>query len=199
MISGYLKRAPKTFRKLGLEWLWRLIIEPRRIGRIIRAVIIFPSLVIFRKIFPKRRPNVVACVVNNDNKILLCERKKESNHWQFPQGGIDNGFDEQQTVLKELQEEVGITEKQITKLYRCEQTYKYLWTKDYLNQNFYNSYKGQKQSIWLARFSGNDDDVVIDNCEFMNYKWVDAEDVEKDLFHTRLGVWEIIKKNLGNL
>ncbi len=31
--GGKYKRAPKFLQKVGLEWLWRLILEPRRIGR----------------------------------------------------------------------------------------------------------------------------------------------------------------------
>lgn len=36
-ISGKIKRAPIQLRKIGLEWLWRLIHEPKRIGRIFNA------------------------------------------------------------------------------------------------------------------------------------------------------------------
>ncbi|MEG0025699.1 MAG: WecB/TagA/CpsF family glycosyltransferase [Bacilli bacterium] len=32
-ISGYIKRAPKIFRKLNLEWLYRIITDPKRIKR----------------------------------------------------------------------------------------------------------------------------------------------------------------------
>jgi len=46
MLSGRKPRAPQILRRLGLEWLWRVLIEPRRIGRIFRAVFIFPLLVI---------------------------------------------------------------------------------------------------------------------------------------------------------
>ncbi len=45
MISGRKKRAPKIFQRFNLEWLWRLIIEPSRVGRIYKAVVIFPWLV----------------------------------------------------------------------------------------------------------------------------------------------------------
>ena len=46
-LTGKIKRAPKWMRKIGLEWLWRLILEPRyRLKRIWRAVIIFPIRVI---------------------------------------------------------------------------------------------------------------------------------------------------------
>lgn len=40
------KRAPRLLRKLGLEWLYRLIQEPKRIKRIFNAVIVFPIKVL---------------------------------------------------------------------------------------------------------------------------------------------------------
>ena len=36
VVAGTLKRAPKWMQKLQLEWLYRLICEPRRIGRMMR-------------------------------------------------------------------------------------------------------------------------------------------------------------------
>lgn len=45
MISGQKRRAPRAMSRLGLEWLWRLLIEPRRIRRIFNASIVFPLLV----------------------------------------------------------------------------------------------------------------------------------------------------------
>ena len=45
-LSGHIVRAPKVFRRLGLEWLWRLIKQPQRGKRIFTAIIIFPFLVI---------------------------------------------------------------------------------------------------------------------------------------------------------
>jgi len=49
-ISGNIKRAPQFIRLLGLEWLWRLILQPWRIKRILNAVIIFPWLVLKSKL-----------------------------------------------------------------------------------------------------------------------------------------------------
>jgi len=46
-IVGEQIRAPKWMRKLGLEWLYRLIKEPKRYKRIYNAVIKFPALVIW--------------------------------------------------------------------------------------------------------------------------------------------------------
>jgi len=40
-ITGKVKRAPRLFRVIGVEWLWRLVKQPRRIKRIYQAVIVF--------------------------------------------------------------------------------------------------------------------------------------------------------------
>ncbi|MFH0852160.1 MAG: WecB/TagA/CpsF family glycosyltransferase [bacterium] len=45
-LAGKISRAPKIFQCLGLEWLWRLAQEPRRIGRIFNAVVVFPVLIL---------------------------------------------------------------------------------------------------------------------------------------------------------
>ena len=50
MISGYKKRAPKLLRQIGLEWFWRLVIEPSRGKRIFNAVVVFPWLVFREKL-----------------------------------------------------------------------------------------------------------------------------------------------------
>jgi N-acetylglucosaminyldiphosphoundecaprenol N-acetyl-beta-D-mannosaminyltransferase len=48
-LTGRLRRAPKCLRMIGLEWFWRLILQPKRIGRIWNAVVIFPYRVLVSK------------------------------------------------------------------------------------------------------------------------------------------------------
>lgn len=48
-ISGQISRAPKFLREIGLEWFYRLIVQPSRFGRIIKATVVFPIMVIFSK------------------------------------------------------------------------------------------------------------------------------------------------------
>lgn len=48
-ISGNVSRAPKWMRSCGLEWLFRLFRQPKRIGRILNAIIVFPIKVLFSK------------------------------------------------------------------------------------------------------------------------------------------------------
>ncbi len=49
VFSGFVKEAPMIYRKLGLEWLYRTICEPKRIKRI------FPTLPIF----------LIKCIIEN--------------------------------------------------------------------------------------------------------------------------------------
>lgn len=49
-ISGKTMRAPKVLRDAGFEWLWRLMIQPRRIKRTFNAVVVFPFVFLYSKI-----------------------------------------------------------------------------------------------------------------------------------------------------
>lgn len=47
-LAGVRPRAPILLRLIGLEWLWRLLVEPARFGRMFTAVVVFPFLVLQR-------------------------------------------------------------------------------------------------------------------------------------------------------
>lgn len=51
--AGKFRRAPFLFRRLGFEWLWRVICEPSRIRRIVPAFIRFGAL-LFREWWRRR-------------------------------------------------------------------------------------------------------------------------------------------------
>jgi N-acetylglucosaminyldiphosphoundecaprenol N-acetyl-beta-D-mannosaminyltransferase len=42
MWAGRLRRAPRFLHRIGLEWVWRLVLEPGRLPRIVRATVVFP-------------------------------------------------------------------------------------------------------------------------------------------------------------
>ena len=45
-LTGKQKRAPQCLRTIGLEWLWRLILQPSRFNRIWNAAVVFPVKVL---------------------------------------------------------------------------------------------------------------------------------------------------------
>lgn len=49
-VTGKTPRAPKFMQKIGLEWLFRLGLEPQyRLKRVFRAVIVFPVKILLKK------------------------------------------------------------------------------------------------------------------------------------------------------
>lgn len=48
-IAGAAFRPPKLLQTIGLEWLWRLIFQPWRLGRIFKATIVFPLYLLLKR------------------------------------------------------------------------------------------------------------------------------------------------------
>ena len=53
-IVGKVKRAPKVFQRLGLEWFYRLMCQPSRIGRQ-RVLLLYALQVAWQTLFAQRR------------------------------------------------------------------------------------------------------------------------------------------------
>lgn len=49
--TGKQQRAPLLFRRFGLEWLWRWLLQPQRWRRILTATVVFPYLVLKQRFF----------------------------------------------------------------------------------------------------------------------------------------------------
>jgi len=121
------------------------------------------------------RLNVGIIVANSEGKLLYCKRKK-SNNWQFPQGGIDRNENPFLAALRELYEEVGIQKDKVKLIKESENWYKYDLPSKYKKNNFlWNDFKGQKQKWFLFKLT---EEVLIDlnnenNPEFDEFDWVD--------------------------
>lgn len=55
-IAGFQTRAPSWMRRLALEWLWRIVVEPRRMAhRYLRCALMLPGLTLEAR---RRRPAI---------------------------------------------------------------------------------------------------------------------------------------------
>lgn len=50
MLAGNVPRAPHSYQIHGLEWLWRLAHQPRRILRTLRATLLFPTMLLLSQL-----------------------------------------------------------------------------------------------------------------------------------------------------
>lgn len=123
------------------------------------------------------RPNVCIVLINSDKKIFLGERTGQSNTWQLPQGGVEDGLSLEENVIKELHEETGADENLFKIICKLETTHEY----DFRNPPQYaiGKWRGQSQTFWLVQFIGQDCDINLDRFtpEFQGWQWCDIHKV----------------------
>ncbi len=194
-ISGKRRRAPKLFRHLGLEWLWRLLTQPRRLGRIYRATFVFLGKVLRARLINPWlfRPNVACWIyrkVEDRIEVILVEREDQADHWQLPQGGLD-GQSLKKAGAREAREELG-TDKFVFKA-SFRNVYKYYF-QETKNRNasqrldskkYKYDYKGQKQGLFVAEFIGSDSHIKVNFWDHRDWKWVPLAQLEQAAYPTR--------------
>ncbi|HUT21899.1 MAG TPA: WecB/TagA/CpsF family glycosyltransferase [Candidatus Bipolaricaulota bacterium] len=189
-MAAKVKRSPSWLRKIGLEWLFRLLKQPKRIKRILNAVIVFPLICLKWRIgwLCKYRPNLLNIIYNKNNEILLMLNPR-FNYWTLPQGGVEKNEDLRSAGKRELNEELGLPEDKIELIKILPDEYKYDWP-DWARLK--QPYKGQKQKFAQWRFMGEENDFKFRRSdEAQKIQWVKKENIFKVLAKVRQ---ETIKK-----
>jgi putative (di)nucleoside polyphosphate hydrolase len=123
---------------------------------------------------PGYRLNVGIIIINDKGNLLLCKRKN-TNSWQFPQGGINKSETPLQAAKRELFEEVGIESNCVKLLSTTKKWFKYDIPKEKRKNYFHRkNFKGQKQKWFMFKLLKNIN-IHFDNDpdgEFIDYKWV---------------------------
>jgi putative (di)nucleoside polyphosphate hydrolase len=126
------------------------------------------------------RPCVGVMLVNGEGKAFVGKRidNREGDWWQMPQGGVDPGEDLDRAMLRELGEEIGARAEHVAIVARLPEDLYYDLPPGLQGSLWGGRYKGQRQTWYLARFTGGDADIDIaadDHPEFCEWKWVDPE------------------------
>jgi N-acetylglucosaminyldiphosphoundecaprenol N-acetyl-beta-D-mannosaminyltransferase len=179
-ITGKIKRAPKFIRLIGLEWLWRVMLQPqnrlKRLKRIWQATIVFMSKIIknyFINTFLYRH-NVACLLYKKENgiyKFLIVQRTDDPSHWQLPQGGTD-GESLDKAGRRELSEEIGTDN--FTDVKTFAHVYKYNFKS---LKPAYRGYKGQEQGLFIAEYHGTDNEIKINYWDHTAWQWVEQEKI----------------------
>lgn len=185
-LTGKIQRAPKIMRALGLEWLWRLVAQPKRFKRIWQATAVFSlkilKITLIRPFF--YRPNVVIMLYKKTPegvKILTVSREENPDHWQIPQGGTDNEALEA-AGARELQEELGTDKFIVIKTFKNLYHYRF---PDKSKNTRHSGYKGQKQGLFIAEFIGEDSDIKINYWDHNAWRWVNVDKLLETVYPQR--------------
>jgi len=124
------------------------------------------------------RPCVGVMLVNAEGKAFVGKRidNREGDFWQMPQGGVDPGEDPDDAVFRELHEETGARRGHVEILARLPQELLYDLPPELQGKLWGGRYCGQRQTWYLARFTGADADIDLeahDPPEFCEWKWIE--------------------------
>lgn len=124
------------------------------------------------------RPCVGMMLVNMDGQVFVGQRlDSKVEAWQMPQGGIDPGESPRDTALRELKEETGIEAALVNVIAETREEHYYDLPKDLIGEIWGGKYRGQRQTWFLMRFTGTDEDVNIatPHQEFRDWRWIDPQ------------------------
>src|SRR3989344_2333280 len=107
-------------------------------------------------------------------KILLVE--KYGVGWQFPQGGIEEGEDEETALRRELHEELGIDQSKIKAVKKSGQMRKYEWPK---KMQLETGMKGQMQTAFFVFLSNSE--ISLNDAQLKSYSWISQDSAIKML------------------
>ena len=126
----------------------------------------------------KYRFSVGFMLINAQKKVFLgkrCWPKDSPYRFQMPQGGIQEGETPEQTLWREMHEEIGLGPDTVKIITTSRD-----WLSYDLPKSMQTSIVGNKQKWFLCMFSGSDKDVVLTNekkPEFCGFRWVAAKKV----------------------
>lgn len=124
------------------------------------------------------RPNVAIIAFRNEEFLVINRFCDAQGAWKFPQGGIDNGEDVVSAAVREFSEELGSSALEVLGV--SKHTNKYEWPDAQIEREYKKQgvrWRGQKQRFVVARFSGEENELEVEEEEVRAYKWVSRADV----------------------
>ncbi len=148
----------------------------------------------------KFRPNVVVCLINQKNEVLLVHGIDKPNIWHLPQGGIETGESVIEAAGRELKEELGVHGFEIVKL--VPEFFVYSWPEHVIEKGRAEGRKpfiGQKQDLVIARLISEQIIFKTDNREVFKFKWVSIDTLPVEMHSSRQDLALKLKEILDGL
>ena len=143
------------------------------------------------------RNGVGVVILNNKNKVFVAKRiDNPKNFWQMPQGGVDKGEGYYEAALRELKEETSIVSVELVQEINKKLTY--ILPDELIGIIWKGKFKGQTQKWFVMRFIGNESEININTKkpEFLDWKWIDLEDLTKIAVNFKLNVYKNLKQEM---
>ena len=139
------------------------------------------------------RPCAGVMLLNREGKVFVGQRLDSTlEAWQMPQGGIDPGEDAQDAAIRELWEETGIVSDKVELIAKAPEELCYDLPDELVGKVWKGKWRGQTQTWFLFRFTGEDSDVNIQTPEpeFRAWRWSDPADLPRMIVPFKRALYE---------
>ena len=139
------------------------------------------------------RANVGIVLMRDSGEVFLGQRTG-GRGWQFPQGGVRQGEPVEQALFRELQEEIGLTEKHVTLAAATADWLRYRLPKRYVRRGRGPTCIGQKQRWFLLRVAVPEADLRFDFArtnepEFDDWRWANYWEPVREVIYFKRPVY----------
>ena len=146
------------------------------------------------------RKNVGMVLINTKGHIFAGKRiDNNTDAWQMPQGGIDEGETPETAAFRELSEETGIHCSQVRLIGATAGWLSYDIPVELIPKLWNGQYRGQEQKWFAFEFLGKDTDINITTKEpeFSEWAWKSKDNLLSSIVPFKLDVYQRVFLELG--
>ena len=150
----------------------------------------------------KYRKNVGMVLINTKGHIFAGKRiDNNTDAWQMPQGGIDEGETPENAAFRELSEETGIPRSQARVIGKTAGWLSYDIPVELISKLWNGQYRGQEQKWFAFEFIGKDSNINIatEKPEFSEWAWKSKKDLLSSIVPFKVEVYQKVFLELGHL
>jgi putative (di)nucleoside polyphosphate hydrolase len=145
------------------------------------------------------RANVGIVLMRDDGRLFI-GRRSGGRGWQFPQGGVQRGEKVEESLFRELHEEIGLAAADVEVIGQTERWLRYRLPPRYQRRNSKPLCIGQKQRWFLLSLKRADPTFRFDvtgEPEFDRWRWVDYWQPIREVIYFKRAVYTRALHELG--
>jgi putative (di)nucleoside polyphosphate hydrolase len=145
------------------------------------------------------RANVGIILMHEDGRLFI-GRRSGGRGWQFPQGGMQRGEKAEESLYRELNEEIGLGRDDVEVIGQTQRWLRYRLPARYQRRNSRPLCIGQKQRWFLLRLRRPDPSFRFDVTgapEFDRWRWVDYWQPIREVIYFKRAVYTRALHELG--